>query len=193
MLLRSLFKPRRTRSTKSEPKTIPLDYEEIKVPGGSVDWRYHGKIVKEYRYPTVVRISRTKSNGEYYKSVHAAKTTPGNKMVGLYFGALVENCRVRDGRWCVAVQGHHGDKCLDSKITKDWPWKRYLREGAVGGFFNSSRKFRNSIVTNHKDANCELKWFFSDRRINGGRVYAALFTKHSVRAGCEFLWDYNWL
>ena len=193
MLLRSLFKPRRTRSTKSEPKTIPLDYEEIKVPGGSVDWRYHGKIVKEYRYPTVVRISRTKRNGEYYKSVHAAKTTPGHKMVGLYFGALVENCRERDGRWCVAVQGHHGDKCLDSKITKDWPWKRYLREGAVGGFFNSSRKFRNSIVTNHKDANCELKWFFSDRRINGGRVYAALFTKHSVRAGCEFLWDYNWL
>lgn len=193
MLLRSLFKPRRTRSTKSEPKTIPLDYEEIKVPGGSVDWRYHGKIVKEYRYPTVVRISRTKRNGEYYKSVHAAKTTPGHKMVGLYFGALVENCRVRDGRWCVAVQGHHGDKCLDSKITKDWPWKRYLREGAVGGFFNSSRKFRNSIVTNHKDANCELKWFFSDRRINEGRVYAALFTKHSVRAGCEFLWDYNWL
>jgi len=178
---------------KSEPKTIPADYEEIKVPGGSVDWRFNGKIVKEYRYPTVVRISRTKSNGEYYKSVHAAKTTPGNKMVGLYFGALVENCRVRDGRWCVAVQGHHGDKCLDSKITKDWPWKRYLREGAVGGFFNSSRKFRNSIVTNHKDANCELKWFFSDRRINGGRVYAALFTKHSVRAGCEFLWDYNWL
>ena len=193
MLLRSLFKPRRTRSTKSEPKTIPLDYEEIKVPGGSVDWRYHGKIVKEYRYPTVVRISRTKRNGEYYKSVHAAKTTPGHKMVGLYFGALVENCRVRDGRWCVAVQGHHGDKCLDSKITKDWPWKRYLREGAVGGFFNSSRKFRNSIVTNHKDANCELKWFFSDRRINGGRVYAALFTKHSVQAGCEFLWDYNCL
>ena len=193
MLLRSLFKPRRTRSTKSEPKTIPLDYEEIKVPGGSVDWRYHGKIVKEYRYPTVVRISRTKSNGEYYKSVHAAKNTPGNKMVGLYFGALVEKCRVRDGRWCVAVQGHHGDKCLDSKITKDWPWKRYLREGAVGGFFNSSRKFRNSIVTNHKDANCELKWFFSDRRINGGRAYAALFTKHSVRAGCELFWDCNWL
>jgi len=192
MLLRSLFKPRRTRSTKSEPKTIPLDYEEIKVPGGSVDWRYNGKIVKEYRYPTVVRISRTKSNGEYYKSVHAAKNTPGNKMVGLYFGALGK-CRVRDGRWCVAVQGHRGDKCLDSKITKDWPWERYLREGAVGGFFNSSRKFRNSIVTNHKDANCELKWFFSDRRINGGRVYAALFTKHSVRAGCEFLWDYNWL
>ena len=49
-----------------------------------MDWRYHGKIVKEYRYPTVVRISRTKSNGEYYKSVHAAKNTPGNKMVGLY-------------------------------------------------------------------------------------------------------------
>lgn len=193
LLTRSFFKPRRTRSTKSEPKTIPFDYEEIKVPGGSVDWRYHGKIVKEYRYPTVVRISRTKSKGEYYKSVHAAKNTPGKKMIGLYLGAVVEKCSVRDGRWCVAVQGHRGDKCLDSKITEDWPWERYLREGAVGGFFNSSRKFRNSIVTNYTDANCELKWFFSDRRINGGRVYAALFTKHSVRAGCELLWDYNWL
>ena len=178
LLTRSFFKPRRTRSTKSEPKTIPFDYEEIKVPGGSVDWRYHGKIVKEYRYPTVVRIPRTKSRGEYYKSVHAAKHTPSKKMIGLYLGAVVEKCSVRDGRWCVAVQGHRGDKCLDSKITEDWPWERYLREGAVGGFFNSSRKFRNSIVTNHTDANCELKWFFSDRRINGGRVYAALFTKH---------------
>ena len=82
---------------KSEPKTVLLDYEEVKVPGGFVDWRFDGKIVKEYRFPTVVRISRTKTKGEYYKSVHAAKTTPGGKMIGLYLGALVESCRVRDG------------------------------------------------------------------------------------------------
>jgi hypothetical protein len=102
---------------KSEPNTVPADYEEIKVPGGFVDWRYDGKIVKEYRFPTFVRISKTNTKGEYYKSVHAAKNTPGNKMIGLYLGAMVETCRVRDGRWCVAVQGHRGDKCLDSKIT----------------------------------------------------------------------------
>jgi hypothetical protein len=40
---------------KSESNTVPLDYEEIKVPGGFVDWRYEKKIVKEYRFPTVVR------------------------------------------------------------------------------------------------------------------------------------------
>ena len=79
----------------------------------------------------------------------------------LYLGAVVEKCSVRDGRWCVAVQGHRGDKCLDSKITEDWSWERYLREGAVGGFFNCSRKFCNSIITNHTDANCELKWFLT--------------------------------
>jgi hypothetical protein len=38
-----------------------------------------------------------------------------------------------------------------------------------------------------------LKWFFEYTSINGGRVYVALFTKNSVRAGCELLWDYNWL
>ena len=89
-LTRSFFQPRKTRSMKSEPKTVLLDYEEVKVPGGFVDWRFDGKIVKEYRFPTVVRISRTKTKGEYYKSVHAAKTTPGGKMIGLYLGALVE-------------------------------------------------------------------------------------------------------
>lgn len=192
-LTRSSPQPRTTRSMKSEPTTVLLDYEEINVPGGFVDWRFGRKIVKEYRFPTVVRISRTKTKGEYYKSVHAAKTIPGGKMVGLYLGALLESSRVRDGRWCVAVPGHRGDKCLDSKITKDWPWERYLREGAVGGFFNSSRKCCRSTVTNHRDANCEIKWFYEDTKINGGRVYAALFTKRSVRAGCELLWDYNWL
>jgi hypothetical protein len=170
-----------------------LDYDEIKVPGGFVDWRYCRKIVKEYRFPTVVRISRTKIKGEYYKSVHAAKNIPAKKMIGLYLGAVVETCRIRDGRWCVVIPCHRGDRCLDSKITKDWPWERYLLEGAVGGFFNSSRKIGRSTVTNHRDANCKIKWFFENTGINGGRVYAALFTKRSVRAGCELLWDYNWL
>ena len=192
-LTRSFFQPRKTRSMKSQSKICSLDYDEIKVPGGFVDWRYCRKIVKEYRFPTVVRISRTKIKGEYYKSVHAAKNTPAKKMIGLYLGAVVETCRLRDGRWCVVIPCHRGDRCLDSKITKDWPWERYLLEGAVGGFFNSSRKIGRSTVTNHRDANCKIEWFFENTGINGGRVYAALFTKRSVRAGCELLWDYNWL
>jgi hypothetical protein len=127
-LTRSFYQQRKTRSTKSEPKTVTLDYEEIKVPGWAVDWRYDKKIVKEYRFPTVVRISRTKTKGKYYKSFHAAKTTPSGKMAGLYFGALVDKSRVLDGRWCVAVPGHRNEKCLDSKISKDWQsrWERYL-------------------------------------------------------------------
>jgi hypothetical protein len=192
-LTRSFFQPRKTRSMKSQSKICSSDYDEIKVPGGFVDWRYCRKIVKEYRFPTVVRISRTKIKGEYYKSVHAAKNIPAKKMIGLYLGAVVETCRIRDGRWCVVIPCHRGDRCLDSKITKDWPWERYLLEGAVGGFFNSSRKIGRSTVTNHRDANCKIEWFFENTGINGGRVYAALFTKRSVRAGCELLWDYNWL
>ena len=81
---------------------MPLEYEEIKVPGGAVDWRFKNKIVKRYRFPTVVRISRTKTKGEYYKSVHAAKTIPANKMVGVYMGALIDKSCVRDGRWCAS-------------------------------------------------------------------------------------------
>ncbi len=192
-ILSILNQPRKTRSTKPEPNTVPSQYEEIKVPGGAVDWLENKQIVKEYRFPTVVRISRSKTKGENYKSVHAAKTTPGGRMVGLYLGAVVDSRRVRDGRWCVGIPGFRSDKCLDSKITKDWPWERYLREGAVGGFFNSSRKNPRTTVTNHRGANCVLKWFFEETITNGGRVYAALFTKRSVRGGQEFLWDYNWL
>jgi hypothetical protein len=193
---RSCNPPRKTRSTKSEPKTVPVDhdYDEIKVPGGAVDWRFNKKIVKEYRFPTVVRISRTKTKGEYYKSVHAAKTIPANKMVGVYMGALIDKSCVRDGRWCVAVPGHRDSKCLDSKITKDWPWERYLSNGAVGGFFNSSRKFQGSSTTNHRGANCVLRWFFEDTSMNTGRIYGVLFTKkRSVPGGHELLWDYPWL
>ncbi len=53
-LTRSFFQPRKTRSMKSQSKICSLDYDEIKVPGGFVDWRYCRKIVKEYRFPTVV-------------------------------------------------------------------------------------------------------------------------------------------
>ena len=60
-ILSILNQPRKTRSTKPEPNTVPSQYEEIKVPGGAVDWLENKQIVKEYRFPTVVRISRSKT------------------------------------------------------------------------------------------------------------------------------------
>ena len=101
-------------------------FDEVKVPGGSVDWSGAKKLVKRYRYPVVVRISRTKSKGEYYKSVHAAKDTPRGAMVGLYLGAVVDTDMVSDGRWCVGVPGYRKLKALDSRISVDWPWERFL-------------------------------------------------------------------
>ncbi len=36
-----------------EHKTVPSEYEETIVPGGGVDWCAKGKVVKQYRFPTV--------------------------------------------------------------------------------------------------------------------------------------------
>ena len=193
--------PRKTRSMskakKPEAQTCPQLFDEVKVSGGGVVWRKNKKAVTEYCWPVVVRISRTKTKGEYYKSVHAARNTPARVMVGLYLGEVVETGLVSDGRWCAAIPGYRNSKSLDSKITRNWPWERYLALKAVGGFFNSSRKMPNSLTRNIKDANCELRWLcrYDDGRtmINQGRVCAALFTKRPVRRGMELLWDYNWL
>jgi hypothetical protein len=179
-----------------EAKTCPRLFDEVKVSGGGVAWRKKKKVVTEYCWPVVVRISRTKTKGEYYKSVHAVRNTPAHVMVGLYLGEVVETGLVSDGRWCAAIPGYRNSKSLDSKITRNWPWERYLALKAVGGFFNSSRKMPNSVTRNIKDANCKLRWFcrYDDgRNITRGRVCAALFTKRPVRRGMELLWDYNWL
>ena len=187
---------RKTRSMTQamNPKAAPK-FDEVKVPGGNVDWRVNKKVVPIHCWPVVVRISRTKIKGEYYKSVHAAKNTPGKVMVGLYLGRVVDTNTVSDGRWCVGIPGYRKSKILDSKITKDLPWEGYyLAKKAVGGFFNSSRKIPD--VSNHRDANCEIKWVYrtyDGSNINGGYVYAALFTKYPVRRGVEFRWDYKWL
>lgn len=202
LVTRSLHKilnhSRKLRSKEKNPDVeSSLEYDEVKVSGGSVDWRENKKVVKRYRFPVRVRISRTPNKGEYYKSVHAAKNTPSGVMVGLYIGDVVDKSDVRDGRWCICVPGYRGQKCLDSKISFARPWEDYLVQKAVGGFFNSSRKLPNSnISTNLKGANCEIRWFFKNydaSNINGGHVYAALFTKWPVRRGEEFLWNYNWL
>jgi hypothetical protein len=190
--------PRKTRSmSKAEAETCPPEFDGILVSGGDVDWRENKKIIKKYRWPVVVRISRTKTKGEYYKSVHAAKNTPGGVIVGIYLGKVVDSGSIVDGRWCAALPGYRQSKSLDSKITDDLPWEGiYLAEKAVGGFFNSSRKKPNSLISNHPGANCEIRWFYrtyDGSNINKGRVCADIFTKKSVRRGVEFLWDYNWL
>ena len=190
--------PRTTRSAKKqkpEGEPCPSIFDEVIVPGGVVDWRGNKKVVRKVLRPVVVRISRTKNKGEYYKSVHAAKNTPRDAMVGIYLGEVVDYDLVSDGRWCAAVPGYFKSKSLNSKITEDWPWEKYIAKKAVGGFFNSSRKTPKS-KSNLKDANCELRWFYKSydgSNINGGRVYAALFTRRSVRRGDELLWDYKWL
>ena len=63
---------RKTRSMTQaiNPKAAPK-FEEVKVPGGNVDWRVNKKVVPIHCWPVVVRISRTKIKGEYYKSAHA--------------------------------------------------------------------------------------------------------------------------
>ena len=197
MLTRQAFNsPRETRSMTKAKKpgaeACPLLFDEVKVQGGGVEWRDNKRVVTKYRWPVIVRISRTKIKGEYYKSVHAAKQTPAGVIVGVYGGEVVDSDLVSDGRWCAAVPGYRKSKSLDSKITRAWPWERYLALKTVGGFFNSSRKMPNSVKCNHKDANCKLVWFFKSydgSNIKGCRVYAALFTKRSIRRGMEFLWD----
>ena len=57
------------------PKAAPK-FDEVKVPGGNVDWRVNKKVVPIHCWPVVVRISRTKIKGEYYKSVHAVCVAP---------------------------------------------------------------------------------------------------------------------
>ncbi len=179
------------KGTNPATDTVPLNYSEIRVPGKSVPWRHGKKTTKAYQWPTVVRISRIKKRGEYYKSVHAAKTTPAGTMVGIYLGAVIECSDPRDGRWRTAIPGYRKMYSLDSKITEDWPWEKYLAKRAVGGFFNSSRKSR---TRNLRGANCRLEWFRETiDDVHGENVFAALFTKRSVRRGAEFLWDYPWL
>ena len=189
--------PRKTRSKSMKPdvKSCHPIFDEQKIPGGLVVWRHNKRLTYTYRYPVVVRISRTKTKGNHYKSVHAAQNTPEDVPVGVYVGKVVDG-DVADGRWCVCVPGFCKLKALNSKITKDWPWEKYVSLKAVGGFFNSSRKKANSITSNLKGANCKLKWFYRTydaKSINGEYVYAILFTRRSVKRGEEFLWDYNWL
>jgi hypothetical protein len=197
ILTRSMTKAKKPASQKPASQagrvSTHQEYDEISVPGRSVPWR-NG--TRKYQWKTLVRISRTKKNGEYYKSVHAGTDTPVGKFVGLYLGDVVPGAKVTvaDGRWCAYVPGFRTFYSLDSQISKNWPFKRYLAKGGVGGFFNSSRL--HSEISSPINANCKLVWFhesYSPETIHGPKVYAVLVTIKPVRRGEEFLWNYPWI
>jgi hypothetical protein len=190
ILTRSMTKAKEPASQAGRVSTHE-EYDEIPVPGRSVPWR-NG--TRKYQWKTLVRISRTKKNGEYYRSVHAGTDTPVGKVVGLYLGAVVPGARVAAGRWCVYIPGFRNIYSLDSQISKDWPFERYLTKGGVGGFFNSSREY--SKISSPTNANCKLVWFhesYGPETIHGQHVYAVLMTTKPVCRGEEFIWDYPWI
>jgi hypothetical protein len=117
--------------------------------------------------------------------------------VGLYLGAVEGSVDSLDGRWCVGVPGFRHIYSLDSKVSKDWPLKRFLAKRAVGIFFNSSRLY--SAISSPDNANCKLvnlEWFYEHygpETIHGQKVYALLITTKPVRCEEEFLWNYSWI
>ena len=192
ILTRSMTKPE-AKKPASQAGRVPTheEYDEIPVPGRSVPWR-NG--TRKYQWKTLVRISRTKKNGEYYKSVHAGTDTPVGKCVGLYLGDVVPGAKVVSGRWCVYIPGFRTFYSLDSQISENRPFESYLAKGGVGGFFNSSRLY--SKISSQINANCKLVWFhesFGPETIHGQKVYAILVTIKPVRRGEEFLWNYPWI
>ena len=111
----------------------------IRLRGKTVEWR--GK--PEFRYPVDIRIKKNAKKHDT-RSVHAAVNTPGGKLVAFYRGRVLpcSSCLTKiSGKWFITLPGCRGLYVLDSQITEDWSWERYLKEGAVAGFFNSSQPF----------------------------------------------------
>jgi hypothetical protein len=171
----------------------------IRLRGKTVEWR--GK--PEIRYPVDIRIKKNAKKHDT-RSVHAAVNTPGGKLVAFYRGRVLpcsSGLTKISGKWFITLPGCRGLYVLDSQITEDWSWERYLKEGAVAGFFNSSQPFackdpRHRGVGNPLDANCRLVWYkesYGPEDTLGPYVYAALFTTEPVRAGKQFLWNYPWV
>jgi hypothetical protein len=204
-VLRSLFKPLQTRSIKTpesrSEKLVSSSEKEsvIRLRGKKVEWR--GKPL--FRYPVDIRIKKNAQKHDT-RSVHAAVNTPGEKLVAFYRGRVLpcpSGLTKISGKWFIALPGCRGLYVLDSQITDDWPWERYLKEEAVAGFFNSSQPFackdpRRRGVGNPFDANCRLVWYkesYGPEDTLGANVYAAMFTTEPVRAGKQFLWNYPWV
>ena len=140
---RSLFKPLQTRSMAKPDTEKPAPSSEnesvIRLRGKTVEWR--GK--PEFRHPVDIRIKKNAKKHDT-RSVHAAVNTPGGKLVAFYRGRVLpcsSGLTKISGKWFITIPGCRGLYVLDSQITEDWSWERYLKEGAVAGFFNSSQPF----------------------------------------------------
>ncbi len=95
------------------------------------------------RYPVDIRIKKNAKKHDT-RSVHAAVNTPGEKLVAFCRGRVLpcsSGLTKISGKWFITLPGCRGFYVLDSQITEDWSWERYLKEGAVAGFFNSSQPF----------------------------------------------------
>jgi hypothetical protein len=186
-------------SSSENPVSFSGKESVIRLGGKSVEWR--GKPF--YRYPVDIRI-KTNARKHDTRSIHAAVNTPRKKLVAFYRGRVIlspSGLTKISGKWFVSLPGFRGLYVLDSQITEDWPWERYLKEEAVAGFFNSSQPFastdpRRRGVGNTMHANCKLVWFkdsYGPEDILGEYVYAAMFTTERVLAGKQFLWNYPWV
>lgn len=186
----------RSRNAKETPAVSEAVSEVVIPEKEGILWR-GGRLLT--RWPVKVRIAHNKGHGKQ-RSVHAVKETPAGAMVGIYHGRVVE--LVRNHRickkWMISVPSYRGMRVLDSQITREWTWERYVDEGKVGGFFNSSRWLPAPRgKSNPKGANCKLVWFRQHYGVSptAKTVWAALFVKENrtVLPGEELVYDYGWI
>ena len=175
------------------PGPTPPTFTEVLVPEDQVQWRR--KVIR--RWPVVVRIERHGRLRDR-RSVHAKWDMPGNALATFYRGRVLKTCSLDDKikHWFTTIPGLRGLYVLDSKIEGMWTWARFVAEGSVGGFLNSSRNFAGSPA-NYSGANCKIVWFlksYGPQNLgeNNSNVYAAIFTKKPVRKGDALVWDYPW-
>ena len=165
------------------------------IPGDdNVMWRQ--KVTK--RYAVFVKVEDKKRSRDQ-RSVLAGEDMPFGALVTFYRGRFMKRASIgKNTHWITTVPGLRGFYVLDSQITGEWSWVRYVEEAAVGGFLNSSRESPDSN-SNPKGANCRMDWFrefYDSSNIgeNGSNVFAALIIKKrdGVKKGDKLLWDYPW-
>ena len=76
-------------------------------------------------------------------------------MIGLYLGEIVKKHSVRDGRWCVAVEGRRDNLCLDSKITMIGRGRDTCVKEQLEDF---STRVGNFAIYRNKPPGCELRF-----------------------------------
>ena len=181
----------------TQPKTRTPKYVKILIPGDeNVMWKQ--KVTK--RYAVFVKIENNKQSRDQ-RSVLAGEDMPFGALVTFYRGRFLERDSIgkkAKTHWITTVPGLRGFYVLDSQITGEWTWARYVEEAAVGGFLNSSRQSPDSNG-NPNGANCRMEWFrefYDSSNIgeNGSNVFAALIIKKrdGVKKGDKLVWDYPW-